>query len=251
MTSTWRLLDSGLVPPVQSAALDEAILTVHTSGSVPNTLHFYVRSAPTISVGYFQKISETVDLDECRKRNVQIIRRKSGGSSIYTDRDQLIFALVVHENELPDDRTESFRKICEPVARAISSFGVEAKYRPMNDIEIAGKKLSGNAQLRRKGSVLQHGTVIVAADLQAMDAVLRLPGSARGDVSKPSDRVTSLASILGTKPEMKVLKSKIAEEISASFSVEFVPGLMTKQERGIVHELITERYSREEWNFRF
>jgi lipoate-protein ligase A len=142
MTDTWRLLDSGLVPPAESAALDEAILTAHTSGSVPNTLHFYVRSAPTISVGYFQKISETVDLEECRKRNVQVIRRKSGGSSIYTDRDQLIFALVVHESELPDDRTESFRRICEPVARAISSFGVEAVYRPMNDIEIAGKKLA-------------------------------------------------------------------------------------------------------------
>lgn len=251
MTNTWRLLDSGLVPPVESAALDEAILTAHTSGSVPNTLHFYIRSAPTISVGYFQKISETVNLEECRKRNVQIIRRKSGGSSIYTDRDQLIFALVVHERELPDDRTDSFKAICEPVARAICSFGVEAKYRPMNDIEIAGKKLSGNAQLRRKGSVLQHGTVIVAADLVAMDAVLRIPESARGDVSKPSDRVTSLASVLGTKPDMEVLKSKIAEEISAGFSAKFAPGPMTKQERGIVHDLIKERYSREEWNFRF
>lgn len=251
MTNTWRLLDSGLVPPVESAALDEAILTAHTGGSVPDTLHFYIRSAPTISVGYFQKISETVDLDECRKRNVQIIRRKSGGSSIYTDREQLIFALVVHETELPEDRTESFRRICEPIARAISSFGVEAKYRPMNDIEIDGKKLSGNAQLRRKGSVLQHGTVIVAADLQAMDAVLRLPESARGDAMKPSDRVTSLAMVLGTKPDMEALKSKIAEEISSSFSVKFAPGPMTKLERGVVHDLIRERYSREEWNFRF
>jgi lipoate-protein ligase A len=251
MTDTWRLLDSGLVPPVESAALDEAILTAHTGGSVPNTLHFYIRSAPTISVGYFQKISDTVDLDECRKRNVQIIRRKSGGSSIYTDRDQLIFSLIVHESDLPDDRMQSFRRTCEPVALAISSFGVEAKYRPMNDIEIAGKKVSGNAQLRRKGSVLQHGTLIVAADLQVMDAVLRLPESARSGASKPSDRVTSLASVLGTKPDMEALKSKIVEELSKEFSVKFARGPMTKQERGIVHDLIKERYSREEWNFRF
>ena len=251
MTKTWRLLDSGLVPPVESAALDEAILTAHTGGSIPNTLHFYIRSAPTVSVGYFQKISESVDLEECRKRNVQIIRRKSGGSSIYTDRDQLIFALVMHENELPIERTDSFKAICDPVARAISSFGVEAKFRPMNDIEVAGKKISGNAQLRRKGSVLQHGTVIVAADMQAMDAVLVLPESVRDDVAKPSDRVTSLVSLLGTKPEMEVLKSKISEEISKSFSVEMAPGPMTKLERGIVHDLIRERYSREEWNFRF
>ena len=251
MKSSWRLLDSGLVLPVESAALDEAILESHILGAVPDTLHFYIRSAPTVSVGYFQKISDSLDLEQCRKRGVQIVRRKSGGSSVYTDKDQLIFALVVREKELPEDRSDSFKAVCEPVARAISSFGVEAKYRPMNDIEVAGRKVSGNAQLRRKGSVLQHGTVIVAADLEAMDAVLVLPESAKGDASKPSDRVTSLASLLGSKPEMDELKSRIAKEISKSFSASLKPGQMTMQERGLVHELVRDRYSREEWNFRF
>ncbi len=250
MTSSWRLLDSGLVRPVESAALDEAILEAHVLGAVPDTLHFYVRSAPTISVGYFQKISESLDLDECRRRGVQIVRRKSGGSSIYTDSQQLIFALVLHEDELPSDRAESFRAICEPLARAVCTLGVDAKYRPMNDIEVSGKKISGNAQLRRKGSVLQHGTVIVSTDLQAMDAVLKIPSS-KDVITRPSDRVTSLACLLGVKPEMKRVKSLIADEISRTFSARLVPGEMTTQERKIVHELVREKYSREEWNFRF
>jgi lipoate-protein ligase A len=50
---------------------------------------------------------------------------------------------------------------------------------------------------------------------------------------------------------MDPLKSKIADEISASFAVKFVRGPMTRQERVMVHDLIKERYSREEWNFRF
>lgn len=202
-----------------------------------------------MSVGYFQKIAGSIDLEECRKRNVWIIRRKSGGSTIYTDRDQLIFALVVREDELPEDRAESFKAVCDPVARAISKLGTEARYRSMNDIEIAGRKVSGSAQLRRKGSVLQHGTVIVDADPQVMDAVLRLPASR--ELSKPSERITTLAAALGSKPDMATLKSRIAEEIAISFSAKLAPGTMTKQERVTVNDLIRERYSREEWNFRF
>ncbi len=235
---------------MESAALDEAILEAHILGAVPDTLHFYIRSAPTISVGYFQKVSESLDLDECRKRGVQIIRRKSGGSSIYTDREQLIFALVLHEDELPNDRSESFRAICEPVARAVCTLGVDAKYRAMNDIEVLGKKISGNAQLRRRGSVLQHGTIIVSTDLLAMDSVLKIP-SVKDIITKPSDRVTSLACLLGVKPEMDRIKALITNEVSKSFFAKLVPGEMTPQERRIVHELVRERYSREEWNFRF
>ncbi len=234
---------------MESAALDEAILSAHAAGHAPDTLHFYVRAAPTVSVGYFQKIAGSLDLDECRKRNVWTIRRRSGGSSIYTDRNQLIYAVVMREKELPEDRLESFRAVCGPVARAISSLGVEATYRPMNDVEIGGKKVSGSAQLRHKGSVLQHGTVILDLDPETMDAVLRLPASS--ELSRPSDRVTTLAAALGSKPDTAIVKARIADEIAAGFSASLAPGRMTKQERSTVHELIRERYSREEWNFRF
>jgi lipoate-protein ligase A len=251
MPRSWRLVDSGLVLPAESAALDEAILEAHIAGEVPSTLHFYVRAQPTISVGYFQKVSESIDAAEAERRGVAIVRRKSGGSSIYTDPGQLIYGLIVHEGELPASRSDSFRAVCSALAAAISAFGVDARYRPMNDIEVGGRKVSGNAQLRRKGSVLQHGTLIVDTDLEAMDAVLRIDRSKRSSVSRPSERVARLSSLLAKVPSIEEVKQSVTMEFSRSFEVEFERGTLTESESATVRRLVGEYYSRKEWNLKF
>ncbi|HEX9907230.1 MAG TPA: biotin/lipoate A/B protein ligase family protein [Thermoplasmata archaeon] len=251
MSGVWRLIDSGMVQPAESAALDEAILDAHIDGLVPDTLHFYVRARPTVSVGYFQKISESVSLEGCRERGVAIVRRKSGGSSIFTDSGQLIYGLVLSESDLPQDRTESFRLVCSSLARAIASLGVEAVYRPMNDIEVSGNKVSGNAQLRRKGSVLQHGTVILDTDLKTMDEVLRPRDSRTRGHFIPSARVSTLRALTGTVPSMEHLKRAITSEIEATFDVKFERGTLTAEETASVARLVQEFYSREDWNLKF
>lgn len=243
------MVDSGLVPPAVSAALDEAILEAHVQGAVPGTLHFYRRSVPTVSIGYFQKVADSVDLLECRRRGVSIVRRKSGGSSIYTDSGQLIYGLVIDGCDVPENHS-AFSIICESIARALSSFGVDARYRPPNDVEVGGRKLSGNAQLMRKGSLLQHGTVIVDTDLATMDAVLKPAPIKDRKVAKPSDRVTTMKSLLGHAPDMDSVKRSIAKDISRTLDAEFAEGDMTDLERGHVKRLVAERYSRDEWNMK-
>ena len=234
--------------PAESAALDEAILEAHIAGSVHNTLHFYRRAVPTISVGYFQKIGECIDLAECQRRGVAVVRRRSGGSSIFTDAGQLIYGLVVHDADLPKDRAKSFEVVCTAISRAVSSFGLNARYRPMNDVEVAGRKVSGSAQLRRKGSVLQHGTIIVDTDLGTMDAVLKPSKKAP---SKPSDRVATLASLCGSVPPMDDVKSALESELERSFGTAFERGLLSAEELGIIKRLVQERYANHSWNFKF
>lgn len=237
--------------PPESAALDEAILEAHIRGKVRNTLHFYIRSVPTISVGYFQKVAESVDLAECGKRGVAIVRRKSGGSSIYTDQGQLIYGLVVRETDLPVEIADSFRLVCEAVAQALRSLGADAVYRPMNDVEVHGRKVSGNAQLRRKGSVLQHGTVVVDTDLSQMDAVLRMSGPRGKGLSRPSERMTTLVNILGAVPEMTVVKGALVSAFEGVFDAKFSESHLSELELSLVKSLVDERYSKKEWNLKF
>ncbi|MEM2891994.1 MAG: biotin/lipoate A/B protein ligase family protein [Thermoplasmata archaeon] len=248
MTRAWRLVDSGVVAPAESAAIDEAILIAHPPESAYGTLHFYRRSSPTVSIGYFQKVSESVDIDECRRRGVALVRRRSGGSSIYTDPGVLIYGLVFGQKDLPGEIVDSFRLICTAIARAVSSFGLEAVYRPPNDVEVGGRKISGNAQLRHGGSVLQHGTVIVDTDLATMDAVLRVPRSS--GLRRPSERVTTLASLLGRAPDMDLVKGAIAFELSETFGVRFESSELTQTEVALAEKLVTERYGKDEWNLR-
>jgi lipoate-protein ligase A len=244
MSGAWRLIDSGQVEPPESAAIDDAILTCHAEGIVPNTLHFYVRSGPTVSLGYFQKASEALDLAECRRRGVTIVRRRSGGSAIYTDPGQLVFAVVAPRDEVSDEGASPFARVCGAVADALRSFGLDARHRPMNDVEIGGMKVSGSAQLRRHGSVLHHGTVIVDSDIEAMDAVLR------GASPRPSARVTTLASLLPEPPPLDDLKSAIAGAVGVVFGAEFDDGPLIERERELVATAVRERYSRREWNLR-
>lgn len=245
MSDTWRLVDSGPLPPPESVAVDEAVLEAHSRGEAPDTLHLYSRSSPTVSVGYFQKASEAVDLGACARLGVSVVRRGSGGSSIYTDGGQLVYGLVVRSDELPPTPEASFALVCGAVAGALSRLGVDARHRPVNDVEVGGRKVSGSAQLRRRGSVLQHGTVIVDTDLRAMDSVLR---HARGQ--RPSDRVTTLATILGRTPAMDEVKALVREEISSLFGIRFEAGPLTPAEGSAVGRLVRERYSRDEWNLR-
>jgi lipoate-protein ligase A len=251
MPRSWRSVDSGLVSPPLSAALDEAILEEHVSGNVPDTLHFYVRACPTISIGYFQKVSECVDVNECERRGIALVRRKSGGSSIYTDSGQLIYGLVLHEEELPSDMTESFRVTCSAIAEALQTFGVDAVYRPANDVEVHGKKVSGNAQLRRKGSVLQHGTILVDTDLAQMDAVLKARASKGARTARPSDRVTTLRDILGSPPKMDLVKDALTAALGTAFEAVFSASTLTRGESVFAEKLVAERYSRDEWNLKF
>ncbi len=252
MGDSWRLVDSGLVRPPESAAIDEAILEAHSEGLVLNTLHFYRRSQPTVSIGYFQKVQDAVNLEECDRRGVALVRRKSGGSSIYTDPGQLIYALVVRESDLPGEHSEAFRVVCSTLAKAISSFGIVASYRPMNDIEVNGRKISGNAQLRRKGSVLVHGTIIMQTNMETMDAVLRRRPVEEGEPMKPSERVASLEGLMtGLPPSMLEMKSAIAHEISKEFDVELLGSSLSDREKMLVSEFVHDRYGNNDWTFRF
>jgi lipoate-protein ligase A len=244
MSGAWRLIDSGQVQPPESAAIDDAILTCHAEGFVPSTLHFYTRSKPTVSIGYFQRAAEALDLEECRRRDVAIVRRRSGGSAIYTDPGQLVFAVIATRDEVSGEGANPFARVCGAVADALRSFGLDAKHRPMNDVEIGGRKVSGSAQLRRHGSVLHHGTVIVDSDIEAMDAVLRCASP------RPSARVTTLSSLLPEAPRLDDLKAVIADAVGVAFDAGFVGGTLVDREEEIIATAVRECYSRKEWNLR-
>jgi lipoate-protein ligase A len=98
---SWRLVDSDLLEPARSAGVDEAILLARNEGSVPDTLHIYRRTMPTVSLGHFERIGESVDIEAAERMGVSIVRRMSGGSAIYTDPDQLIYTVAVGKGSMP------------------------------------------------------------------------------------------------------------------------------------------------------
>ncbi|MBN2874778.1 MAG: lipoate--protein ligase family protein [Spirochaetales bacterium] len=180
--------------------LDEAVLESVTSGAAKPTLRLYAWKPAAVSLGYFQGVRDEVDLDACAALGVDVVRRLTGGGAVY-HADELTYSVVVPESH-PLARggiLESYRSICAGVIAGLEELGVRAQFAPLNDIVSNGKKLSGNAQTRKHGCLLQHGTVLLGVDLDAMFTVLRVPSEKlRGKlIADVRARVSSVRSELG------------------------------------------------------
>ena len=233
---TWRLIDTDLAHPYYVTAADDAISIAVSKNKAPSTLHFYRRYPPAVSIGRMKSIKE-INLEECRKRGIMIVRRKSGGGTIYTDEGCLIYGLIFKPHTM--NPLKIFEMVCNSIRSALKDLGFNANYKKPNDVLVNGKKVSGSALLVREGVVLVHGTILVNSDLDVMRKVL----PRRKDVE-----VTSLEKE-GRKVDIEGLKRMLAEKFGKAMEARFVKGDLSNYEKEMIEKLIEERYGRDEWNF--
>ncbi len=247
----WRLVDSDVCDPVYTVAADEAMALARSRGGVPDTLHFYRRDRPTVSLGYFQKAQEAVDLGFCRRNNIQLVRRVTGGSAIYTDKNHLIYGMAVGSEALPRDRQAAFRKVCSAITAALETFGINAVYKPVNDVLVGGRKISGSAQMRRWGIILQHGTVVMDNDPYMMAGALKIDlGKVKGRGLEPLTYVTSMAEVLGKAPDPAKVKAALAKAFEQEFGVRLSKSAFTDSENASIEKLIKTKYGLDSWTLR-
>jgi lipoate-protein ligase A len=240
----WRLVDSSLLEPAMSAAVDESILIARSEGRVPNTLHLYRRDRPTVSLGHFERVAECVNMDEVQRRDIAVVRRLSGGSAIYTDQGQVIYTLVVDGRDVPESPQDAFRMLCQGIVGALGELGLAAEFKPVNDVLVRGRKISGSAQSRRHGTVIQHGTLLVRNDYECMFKVL-------GSSKRTKEEMTSLTEELGVPPSIESIMEALAKGFSGTLDVEMVKGELTELEWTTANDLVRTRYGSREHTFHY
>lgn len=251
MSNVLRVIDTYLAEPAMTAAIDEALLEHVAAGASLPALHFYRRRPPAVTIGYFQSAHMDVDLTYCREHSIKVVRRMSGGGAIFTDERQLVFGLST-KGLLPETVEASYASVCTALAEALTGLGAPCTYSPVNDVLCQGRKVSGSAQVRRRGAILHHGTVLVDGDLEAMFKALKVPAVKVRDkgISDPRDRVTTLANAIGKCPEMGVVKDAVAHAFATMLGLEPVPTPLTADERKMAEGFKAERYAREAWNLK-
>lgn len=245
-----RVVDTGLADPAFTAAMDETFLEGAGPGTEP-VLHLYMRDPPAVTLGYFLDAHENVDMEYCKARGISIVRRLSGGGAIYTDNGQLIYGLAGHDI-LPEANLEAFELVCGAIAKALGSLGCDCGHSPVNDVVANGRKLSGSAIHRSRGSMLMHGTVIVDIDREAMFRALRVSDErtrTKGH-AVPGERVTSLNEVLGRKVPMEDVKTALVTALGHALGLAPVPSQPTGHEVQRAHGLVKERYGNETWNLK-
>ena len=257
--SAWRLLRLETNHAFTNMAVDEAVVTARIAGLVPNTLRFYRWKPSAVSVGRFQDVFKEVNIENCRRHGVDIVRRITGGGSVYHDRDgEITYSVVVNERDLGFvDVVSAYNVICNGIIEAAKLLGIRADFHPEDpkqcpNITISGRKISGSAQHHRRGVLLQHGTFLVDVDLEKMFRFLKVPwAKTLMDVlTIAQKRLTSVQHELSSSISMEEAYQALVRGFRKALKIQLEEGELTSYERNLAERLRREKFGKDDWNLR-
>ncbi len=219
---TLRVIDTGLRRAAENLALNRALLESHQEGTSPHTLRF-LRFRPCALVGFHQSVDQELRSDYCAENGIDIQRRITGGGAIYFDETQIGWELYLDKRFLGSAEMPAIaERICQAAARGISALGVDAQFRPRNDIEVDGRKISGTGGAFDGESILYQGPLLIDFDVERMLRVLRIPAEKLSDkaISSARDRVANLKDLLGQLPPFEEVEQSLAAAFADAFDVE-------------------------------
>jgi lipoate-protein ligase A len=235
MAREFRVIDTGVRDGRRQIAFDQAMIEARKAGTIPDTVRF-LRFPPTVLIGRHQALSREVKLDYCRSKGIGVVRRITGGGAIYFDEGQLGWELVFNRATLGiASLADLAREICEAAAAGLSKLGVAAKYRPRNDIEVEGRKISGTGGFFDEDTLFYQGTVLVNLNPADMVAALNVPEAklAKRALDSAAQRVVTLTELLGRAPEIQTIQEALLAGFAERLGIAPVPGAITAQEEAL------------------
>lgn len=245
----WRIIDTGLLSGAENMAWDEALLAARCQGLIPDTLRYLRFTPPVALVGYHQSVAEEIRTAYCQASGIQINRRVTGGGAIYFDEGQLGWELICSREALPGgpDLASTTRAVCQAAARGLKILGLDAEFRPRNDIEVDGRKISGTGAVLQENCLLFQGTLLIDVNLEHLIKALRIPTeklNAR-ELSSARERVTSLKEQLGFVPPLERVKEALEAGFREGLNLWMAPGAVGVEERALFQSLLPRRQSPE------
>ncbi|TCZ70944.1 lipoate--protein ligase family protein [Paenibacillus albiflavus] len=276
----WRFIHTGNCSPAENMAIDEAILTEVSEGRSAPTVRFYGWNPPTLSIGYFQKAIQEIDMDKVAAEGLGFVRRPTGGRAVLHDKE-LTYSMIVREDYpgIPASVTEAYRVLSEGLLLGFRKLGLDAQmvqlateedqkqYATLGsaacfdspswyELVVEGRKVAGSAQVRHKGVVLQHGSILLDMDTEQLFRCLQFSSEKvaermKNSFKKKAVAINDLQRDLGRKevtlPEVETaFKSGIAEGLG----VHLVDGALSDKERELAAQYVLDKYATDEWNLK-
>lgn len=222
MSKAFRIIDTGVREGRSNIAFDAALIELRQQDKIPDTIRF-MRFPPTALIGRHQDLSREINLAYCDKNDIGTVRRITGGGAIYLDEGQLGWELVFHRSSLGIAALPDLaREICNAAAAGLSRLGIDARFRPRNDIEVDGRKISGTGGFFDGDILIYQGTVLVDMNAAQMVKALNVP---QGKISKhnldsAAQRVVTLKELLGDeKPDMETIRQSLIDGFAEGLGI--------------------------------
>ncbi|MBD3350345.1 MAG: hypothetical protein GF364_02560 [Candidatus Lokiarchaeota archaeon] len=280
---TWRVLPFQVNDGITNMAIDEAILLARSDNLVPNTIRFYRWDPSTASIGRNQSLSREIDVEAAKKNNVDIVRRISGGGAVYHDHEaEITYAVIASESDIrtifknildelyceEEGDTEetkdqkknskksfftvdsSYHVITKGLVSGLQNMGVEVDQGVIHcpALFINKRKISGNAQARRKDIILQHGTVLLHVDAEFMYTILKAPeGVTKGKmVASVKAKVTGLFDTIEPISDYD-FQIDMIKGFEQALHINCEMGELSEKELKLIQEIKKKRYSDDSW----
>ena len=229
--------------PARNLAAEEFLLRQRQEDFVM----FYV-NAPSVIVGKHQNVFREVNLAWIAKKGIPVVRRLTGGGTVYHDRGNLNFSFILSGEK---GKLVDFAKYIRPVTEFLRSLGVPAETDERNNILIGGKKISGNAEHIFKTRVLHHGTLLFDTDLHDLEEALQSPtGVSDRAIPSRHSTVTNIRDHLEKDMKMEAFREKLTAFCRDYFSP--CGDLhLTAAERMEIEKLAQQKYASWEWNIAY
>jgi len=241
MTKKWRLIKDPPLPGGTNMKRDLEIMEQVAVRDSPPTLRLYRWDPPAVSLGYSQRAEKVLDLAACRRHGVDVIRRPTGGRALLHHRE-ITYSLVVPENHslIPAGVVDAYCFLSRGLVSALETLGLNPQVAPERpgdcqvlpgscfdtpsayELQVDQKKIVGSAQLRRRGVLLQHGSILLELCPELNREIFCLP---QGDGNHPGYSLQERAAglwDLGVTTGEEDLMLALQEGFASLFQVSFV-----------------------------
>lgn len=204
---------------------------------------FFHVNDKSILIGKNQNTLEEINAQFCQDNNITIVRRLSGGGTVFTDLGVLCFNFVTDANE---QTIHNFKRFAEPVIKALNELGIPAQQSGRNDILVNDKKVSGLAQYTSKDRMFNHGTLLVDCDMSEIGEALKVDKvkyASRG-IKSVRARVANVKDFSASEITVSLLKKVILKHINPEEVYE-----LTEEDWQKITEIYHQRFNTDEWNY--
>ncbi|CAH2212424.1 lipoate--protein ligase family protein [Tepidibacter aestuarii] len=264
----WRVIRNRAYDGYMNMAIDEAIMNAYKEERVDPTIRFYTWKPACVSIGYFQKMEDEIDINICKKLGVDFVRRTTGGRAVLHD-NELTYSIVVDEkNPLMDGGImQTYRYISEGLANGLKVSGVDIdpltrahkdiksdksavcfNSKSHYEISINNKKVVGSAQTRKEGIILQHGSIVLDFDVDKLISIIKIDESKKEKLKRVTlKKASGIENELGKKVDINILQENIIKELEQHFNIEIYEDELSDYEIKLAKQLY-EKYSNDDWN---
>ncbi len=165
----FNLIRSLITEPRLNISLDEMLLRLVGKHTIKRSIRFY-KNVDSVIVGRFQREELEVNTDYCKEKQIPVVKRFTGGGTVFHDLGNLNVTVVFPDDELISPYLlENMHLLSKSILIALNSFGIEGTIGSHQEILVSGKKISGCAAAKKYGGFLYHATLLMHSNLRRLN----------------------------------------------------------------------------------